>query len=240
MIDIHSHILPEVDDGAESVEQALEMLRKAYESGTDAIVLTPHYAPFEGGINSKSKIEFLFGQFKKIVSGSEIPVKLFPGVEYNMLSPSYFMNDVSNLKTINGSRYLLTEFPFNIPEKIMIKNVEFIIKQGFVPVIAHPERYEAVKTYPEFLDEVIRKGAFLQLNKGSLSGDYGEYAQKAAMHLLKRRRYSFIGSDAHGIQYRGPVISDAYGFVSEVCGKRYAAALFMDNPATLIENKSIR
>lgn len=237
MIDIHCHILPMLDDGARSVEQALDMLAMAYENGTDALILTPHMALPYGFDNPYEKTKRYFQDFCEIVQRAGIPVQLYLGMELLYSSKSDFEQLQEELRTLNGSRYLLTEFFFDVAGSTILEAVQTIRQAGMVPVLAHPERYECIQTDPTVILQAQKSGACVQVNKGSFFGDYGRMAKNTVWELMERDAVDFIASDAHNRQTRTPVMADAFDWVAQYFGMRRARALLLDHPAMVIEDK---
>ena len=200
MIDIHSHMLPMVDDGADSVKMALLLLDEAYKNGTKKVVLTPHFAEARKFINPKEKIRPLYQDLCHIVRQNRIPIQLYLGTEYLYRSKMRLKENFLDLQTMNDTKYLLTEFPFHCEEKLILEAVEEIVEKGMIPIIAHPERYECMQINPGFYRTIKRKGGLLQMNKGSVLGQHGTYAKEAAFELLANKAYSFVGSDAHNLR----------------------------------------
>ena len=240
MIDIHSHILPMVDDGAYNVEVALNMLEKASDCGTEAIVLTPHFAANRNFINKKEKIEVLFGQFNDIKKHCNIRIKLYPGSEYMMMGEAEFKKDLPHIQTMNNTSYMLIEFPFNVSEEEIYKGTRLVLDSGFIPIIAHPERYHIVNVFPELCSNVIRSGGLFQMNKDSVFGGFGRNAKETALNLLRHRAYAFAGSDAHNSSNRNPDMTQAFSFVADYCNDKYAHMLFSYNPEYMLEDTDIR
>lgn len=240
MIDIHSHILPMVDDGAADVNTALEMLQKASEYGTTDIVLTPHFAANRHYINKSDKVTVLFSQLRDIKNYNHINIRLYPGTEYMMLGEEYYRKDKGHILTMNNTDYLLMEFPFNAGEDEIISGVNCILNDGLIPIIAHPERYHVIHIYPELCGMLVREGALFQMNKDSVSGGFGRQAEDTALYLLRHRLYAFAGSDAHNLYNRNPVMTSAFDFVKEYCNSRYADMLFRHNPYYMLKNTDIR
>lgn len=237
MIDVHSHVLPLLDDGADSIETALDMLDMAYRDGTDAMILTPHYACEYGFDNPHKKIVEYFQDFKEIVKQEGIPIKLYLGCEFLFSSIEAFYEYEEMLTTINDTNYILIEFYFDVEEDFVLEAVDTVMQSGKIPILAHPERYECMQISIEPLKKAIQKGALLQINKGSLSGRYGKYAKQTAIELLDRQYVSFVGSDCHHINYRTPKMYDAYDFVLKCYGEDYASAIFRKNAEDLLNIK---
>ena len=240
MIDIHSHVLPMVDDGAQSVEMALDMLIQAYENGTDEIVLTPHYAIDYNYVNPKDKIINLFHDLVRIVEHERIPIKLYLGTEYLMSSIHSFREHVNEIRTMNETRYLLIEFFFDVHQERMLELVDEVLNHHFIPIIAHAERFKCIQLSTSLAKELIDKGCVLQMNKGSILGEFGKYPQEAAYELLDQHYYSFVGSDTHHPIRRTANMKEAYRIVQHYYGTRYADDIFYFNAKDMLKDIDIR
>ena len=241
MIDIHCHILNGVDDGSGCLSESIEMARIACESGTRMVVATPHTnIPGANGYPWGDVLKKNLASLNEKLRAARIPLTICPGQEV------YYAGDVVALlkrgaiTTLNGSRYLLIEFNFSSSLNTILDGCEVLSTIGVVPVVAHPERYEALQ---ENEDEVYRlkrrSRCLLQLNCGSLFGDFGRSAESAAHDFLSDGLADFIASDAHGPYVRTPFMADAHEMVSELYSLDYAEMLFRDNPDLLIHDKEI-
>ena len=174
MKDIHSHLLPGVDDGAQSLDDALVMAAMAAENGTDSIVLTPH-CNIPGSPPNYPSLELykLYDGLLHSVRRMNIPVKLYLGAEIYWTDDVPDLMDSHSLLSIAGSRYMLFEFPFEERTDNISRSLARIAAKGIVPVIAHPERYSAVQNYPEILASWFSMGYVIQLNKDSITGRLG-------------------------------------------------------------------
>lgn len=204
MVDLHSHLIWDIDDGSKSREMTINMLKQAVEGGTKKLVLTPHYLPGYYEVpNIKVKerrkdIELLAKEFN-------LDIEIYCGQEvyFNEKILENFENNL--IGTINESRYMLIEFNM---KSFSIKEVTEILYElqikGIVPVIAHPERYIKFIKNPSLINEFVKEGFLFQLNIGSITGDFGKEVKKTAELFLKNKIYSFFGSDAHRDENRNP------------------------------------
>ena len=240
MIDIHSHMLPMVDDGSNSVKMSLRLLDEAYQSGTNKVVLTPHFARSRHYINPKGKIRPLFQDLCRIVKQNHIPIKMYLGTEYFYESKTLFQSHLPDIQRINDTQYLLTEFFPDCKENTILEAVHEMVSRGLIPVIAHPERYECIQIDPMLYHKIRRKGGLLQMNKGSLLGLHGSFAEEAAYELLANKAYSFVGSDAHHPVYRDSDMSEACRIVKRYGGEKYAKKIFEKNPEKMLRGIEIR
>ena len=230
-----------VDDGSRTIEMSLKMLDEAYRDGTDELVLTPHLAYPYGFINPAEKIKGLFEDFREIVKEAGIPVKLYLGCEYLYRDRDSFEEELEEITTLNDTRYLLMEFYFNAEgqtikeaaETVMkhegqtIKEAaETVMKHQLIPVIAHPERYEAIQISDHLARDIIDMGGMLQMNKGSISGKYGRMARDTIYELLDHDLITFIGSDGHDPSRRNARMYQDYRIISELYGNKRANRIF--------------
>ena len=175
MIDLHCHILPGVDDGSPDAEISLSMARHAAESGVTAIAVTPHcnlpgFRRNYRGPDYRRQLNDL----RELLTQENIPLRLYSGAEV-FADPSNIRTLIEQheLITLGGSRYLLVEFDFGLPGSVLLRTLEAIAQRGLVPVVAHPERYDAVQRDPGLAAWCFSRGMLLQLNKGSLLGLLG-------------------------------------------------------------------
>lgn len=166
----------------------------------------------------------------------DIRLDVLPGAEVLATPdfPSLFAR--GEYLTLNRSRYFLVEFAFEEDPDFTIYIVETIAGAGLIPVIAHPERYHFVHRAPDLVQNWRRRGALLQINKGSLSGRFGEDARYTATRLLTGRRASLIASDAHGLSRRTPILSHCQKAVEKLCGTAYSKELFVRMPARILDD----
>lgn len=197
MVDIHCHIIPLVDDGSKSFEETMNMARQAEKLGYDKIVATPHYIDTDVKVTAsfiEDSIKKLNKEFKK----NNIDIKMYAGNEVFFANDMYkLLVDKKALK-IGNTRYVLFEFPmFNSKPLNMKDEVYNLIVSGYIPIIAHPERYIFTKeAYSDFI-ELIDMGALMQINLGSISGIYGKVAKSNVKKLLKKNMVHFIATDSH-------------------------------------------
>lgn len=215
MIDLHIHILPDLDDGPQSIDESLAMARQAVADGIKAVVVTPHVMP---GVynNDRQSIFNAVAEFQNQLTKAGIPLEVYPGAEY-MLDPSLprsFRN--GQVLTLNdGGRYMLIELPLNsIPiyaGQVLIE----LAQHGVTPIIAHAERNSELLNEPDKLISFIDQGALCQCNAGSLTGLFGRHVQHLANYYLQQGLYHFIASDAHGTSHRAPVLAKVHNMLED-------------------------
>lgn len=231
MIDIHTHILPGMDDGAQDIYDCIEMAALAYESGTETIVATPH-CNIPGLFDNYLGKEYIrvFQDTKEILK-KEVPgITLLAGMEV------FTTEDVPRLLTdgkifpINRTRYVLMEFDFQEEPVFADRMLRKVREVGAVPVIAHAERYEFVQDDPGIVYRWKQAGYEVQTNKGSFMGRFGRHARSTAYELLDHNLVSAVASDAHSPVRRTTCMADAYDELLGSCPKEYLDVLFRINP----------
>lgn len=241
MIDIHCHILPFVDDGAESMEDAVEMARMAAESGVTAIIATPHCNLPQGEEKNYSSpaLQQRFLQLQQAVRAADIPLTILPGCEVFCTPEVPELLRRNQLLTLADSRYLLLEFFFDEELDYMDEMLSAVAQQGYVPVIAHPERYEAVQRTPHIVERWFRAGYIIQLNKGSILGRLGRGAARTSQWILSRGLAHVVASDAHSPSYRTPDMTQLIDYLSDLCAGEYVEILLDINPERILRNRPI-
>lgn len=197
MIDLHSHLIWSVDDGAKSREMTLNMLKQAIQGGTTKIVLTPHYTPGRFMLPF-NEIEKKAAGVKTLVKENNLNIEIYYGQEVFYTKNILEDYEKGYINTINNSKYMLIEFDMReFSEREVIETLYELQLRGVVPIIAHPERYQKFIKNPYLINEFIKEGFLFQLNIGSLAGEFGKDVKKTAEIFLKHKIYNFIGSDAH-------------------------------------------
>ena len=240
MIDIHSHILPGVDDGSDSIETSLEMLSMASESGVKAIFATPH-ANEPGGFRnySSEKLQSVLSELRQSAAAEGIPIKICRGMEI------YASDDLPELLregivwTMNGTRYFLTEFNFDEDPDFCFDVLARCRYFGFRPIVAHPERYFFIQDDPQLAYELCMNGSALQINKGSLLGRFGPEAEETAELLIEHHLAACVASDAHGAGIRTTDMFEIADLLNDRWGNRTAKLLLRENPARIIAGERL-
>lgn len=202
MIDLHCHILPEMDDGSQSLEMSLQMCQIARQNGIKHIVCTPHIET-AGDIGGflRARDEKL-AELQDIINRRDMGISLYPGAEVYVDDDIYFSSGLKRL-AINGSRYILVEFSFrNVSMKRFIGYLNAILDMGLIPIVAHPERYEYFQFDYDAVNNLIRNGVLFQINAASLASLDGPQEFELAYALAYTGVASFIGTDAHSSRFR--------------------------------------
>lgn len=229
--DLHTHILPDTDDGPEDLAQALDMLQLAWDSGTRRIFLTPHhrgpwqYTPDE----LRQRVRELQEAAKDRFPGLE----LYLGCEITYFHESPELLREKKLLTMADSPYVLVEFSPAVSRTALVAGLESLLEAGFYPILAHSERYGIMK--PELARELNRKGVLLQLNADSVLGAQGFRVKWLCKKLLNQLLVFCIASDAHDSAHRPPTLRKAFLAVAKKYGPDYARAMFDQNPRFILE-----
>ena len=239
--DIHCHILPQVDDGAESLEDALEMARMAAESGVTHLIATPHCnLPYASDKNYASAL-----LMERVLSLQEqirqagIPLSLYPGCEVLCTPEVPKLIRQGKLLTLANSNYLLVEFFFDEDLSYMDDMLSAIAAEGLIPVIAHPERYDSIQHSPYVVERWFRNGYIIQLNKGSILGRLGRRAQGTADWILGSGLAHVVASDAHSPVMRTPDMTQLQQYLFDVCTSEYAEILLKHNPSRILNGRPV-
>lgn len=229
VIDIHSHILPGVDDGCPDREQALAMLRMYEEQGAEAVICTPHF-----GICARKGAD-VEGAFEWLCS-VESPVKRYLGNE--ILLTRYTLQDTRRgiARRMAGSDRILIEFDEYADSEDIVEGMRWAGDSEYRPILAHAERYKLLRKQPELWHRIAENGAAIQINAYSVCEDSNPDTVKAARYLLENRLVSFIGSDAHGADKRPPRLETGVRWIYDHCPEEYADAVVHDNAWHLLND----
>lgn len=232
--DIHIHMLPGVDDGAKSLEDALQMLEAASRDGTDLFCLTPHFHPGMFG-NNHDRIEQSFREFCSAAQQKVPGTMLLLGNELRFHPNCLAWIDQGLCRTMNGTSYVLVDFSEYEDDKVICSAVYKLLNGGYRPILAHAERYRNLHRDFREIRQFINAGVLIQIDGPSLFGGWGMSAKMRSRRLIKARLVDLVCSDAHDLNARPPQLSNAYAFVSSCCGEEYADDIFSNNARALLE-----
>jgi len=238
VFDIHNHILWGVDDGSESLAMSIHMLKMAAETGTTDIILTPHNKPNRRNIYA-DEMERQIDELREHIKQQDIDINVYPGNEI------YYRIDVADrikigkATTMAGSRYVLLEFDPMDEWNYIRRGADDIMAEGFIPIIAHVERYENVTKDIDRARTLKKMGCYLQLNASSVVGKVGWDYKRKCKSMLKEGLVSFIASDAHEDKTRVPTLDKCIKYVSRKYGEEFAEEVFSVNPQMILEDKII-
>ncbi|MDP3385702.1 MAG: CpsB/CapC family capsule biosynthesis tyrosine phosphatase [Eubacteriales bacterium] len=236
MIDLHCHILPQVDDGSESLEESMKMIDIAYNDGIRQIVATPHRNhPLD--FKYKGSTEEAFGLLSSEVKRQYPDMQLYPGAEL-FITKDFI--DVLNRKpydfTINNSRYVLIEFDVSASFSSMQEAIHELIVRGFIPILAHVEYYEALFENLQRIQSLKDEGIAIQVTSSNLTGKNGKKIQTFVKSLISKGLVDFVSSDAHKSTFRRPLLKDAFDLTVGCVGEDEAQRIFYKNQQAVIEN----
>ncbi len=235
IIDIHSHLLFGVDDGARSLEESAAMLDEAAKQGIEAMILTPH---FRGGMfpYPKGRIREHFERL--LPEAQKRGIRIYLGCEYHVDSSMVEHLKNGRCSTMADSEYVLAEFSYGSDIADITEQVRLLLCCGYIPVIAHVERYDCILKHPEGAAHLRKMGAMVQINAGAVLGQEGYQARRCCKRLLKNGWADVVASDCHNTDRRNNRLGECYQHIAKKYGEDYAGKLFWDNPAKLIPDKS--
>lgn len=238
MIDIHCHMLPGVDDGSDSMDTSLLMASMAAESGVETVIVTPHCnIPGEAANYPSRELLGRFMALRETIDAAKIPLRILAGAEVFCTADIAELIRAKKLLTLASSRYILVEFAFNEDSIEMNSCLEQIFAEGLTPVIAHPERYNAVQRDRTLPERWFASGYVLQVNKDSIFGGLGQRAKRIAEFILSQGLAHIAASDAHSTCSRNPELARLHEHISLNYSEDYAQILLEENPKRIIENK---
>jgi protein-tyrosine phosphatase len=235
VIDLHSHILSGLDDGARDVATSVEMARMAVADGITHMACTPHVFPGKYP-NSAETILPAMHALQAMLDARAIGLQLFCGADVHAAPDLVERLSGGDVPTLNNSRYFLLEPPHEILPPKLEDFVGRLLRAGFVPVITHPERLLWAGRHFDIVRRLAEIGCPMQLTAGSILGVFGPVANELAHRLLKEGLASFFASDAHGTSWRKPLMSEAYAVVAELFGDEQAGQMFVHRPAAILAN----
>lgn len=241
MVDIHCHMLPAADDGSSGLEESLTMARMAVAGGTDTVIVTPHCnIPYETRGNYRGEsLRKEFETFRGALREAGIPLKIKLGAEILTTPEVPELIREGRLQTLADSRYLLMEFFFDEPLSFMDRMLGEVLSEGLIPVLAHPERYEAVQGTPSVIADWFEAGIIIQVNKGSIQGKLGSSAMEMSHWILHHGLAHAVASDAHSGTVRTPHMREIRHELERELGSEYTRILLDDNPARIAENRPV-
>ena len=238
MIDIHSHILPNIDDGSRSIEETFNLIKEAKNVGFEAIVATSHYMEGYYETNAPEREVWVNAIYENL-QAKNIDLKLYLGNEIYMTENMISLLEEGKASTINDTSYVLFELPMNA-EPLNLYDIIYQMQQyKIVPILAHPERYTFVQKEPELVYDLIQKGVLMQANYGSIIGQYGEMAQMIVRKFYECNMIHLLGSDVHRQNTIYPKIPQILSEINSIIGEEKLEELTTIPPKLVIQNKRI-
>lgn len=236
MIDIHSHIIPNVDDGARSVEETFNILKEAQEADFTDVILTSHFLLNYYETNAQELI-FWKEKLQEVLKKQGTKINLHSGMEIYITNQMEELLENKKILTLANSRYMLIELPLATNVKYFDYVVYYLEAKGIKPIIAHPERYKCVQKDPDIVEEYIEKGCLIQCNYGSIVNLYGREAEKTIKTLLKKNQVHFLGSDVHRENGTYLIILDAIKKIRKIIGENKINEITTINPKKILQNE---
>lgn len=243
MIDIHSHIVFDVDDGPQSRGESKVLLEEAYAQGVRTIVSTSHRRKgmFE---TPEDKIAANFSEVKQLAQEIGPDLTILYGAEIYFSGDALEKLEKDLIPRLNGTRYALIEFSMNTPYRDIHSALSKILLLGITPVIAHIERYHALENDEKRVKELINMGCYTQINSSSvlkpkLFGDAHKFMKKRAAYFLEKNLVHVVASDMHNLDNRPPFMKEAYELITKKYGRDRARDLFETNPAKILRDQII-
>jgi len=237
-VDIHCHLLPEIDDGAVSWEETLEMARMAVADGISTIVATPHQLGNCAG-NGGDAIRQKVADVQQFLQQHHVPLRVLPGADVRIepdLIPKLRSGEVLTLA--DRRRYVLLELPHEVylPLDGLLSK---LAAAGIRGILTHPERNLGILGQPRVLEPLVTAGCLLQITAGALTGTFGPQIEKFATSLVQKRLVHFVATDAHGCRTRRPLLRRAFDRVAQLLGHEAAVDLCCRNPALAVEGRDV-
>ena len=236
MVDIHTHILPGLDDGSRSLEESVDMAVIAAENGLNHIVASSHGNCFP------YSMEEYWEQFRNLQSelrNRQIPVTLYPGMEIYLDEDAQELLEKQELLSINNTRNLLVEFPMEEESQNICRRIAEIQKMEYTVILAHPERYVSVQREPELAYYLEEEGCVLQINAESLLGKFGTAEKRVSRQMLRDGIVGVIATDAHDSVYRKPSVRRVREHLSKYYPSQLIHLWLSENPSRILKGYPI-
>lgn len=241
MIDLHSHILSGLDDGARDLEDSVNMAITAYEKGTRIIAATPHsyYLDRYHYGNEVNALLEAYELLKYALEEENIPIKLITGMEILGDRDTADRLLKERLLTLNNTKSPLIEFDFDVDEDFIWDVMQDVRGAGFTPILAHPERYKCLYYNTPLAYDLYKSDVVLQVNKGSILGHFGRRVEETARRILNHRLAALVASDAHNIYSRTTDMLDLSYFLDDNYGEGCSNLLLLENPRRIIAGEPV-
>jgi protein-tyrosine phosphatase len=237
MIDLHSHILPAIDDGAQTIEISLAMARAWVADGVTTLACTPHILP---GLyhNTGPQIRKEVAKLQLALDEQDIPLRLVTGADNHVIPDFAAGLNSGHLLSLNDTRYVLVEPPHhNAPPRL--GDLFFsIMTAGYTPILTHPERLTWIKSHYELIKLLALRGVWMQITAGSLTGAFGRAPKYWGERMLGEGLVHILATDSHDLGRRPPILSQGYDCARKIVGDAEAWHLVYTRPLAIIENQS--
>lgn len=233
--DIHTHLLPGIDDGAKDWNTCMKMIRKSWRAGVRVIIATPHFLPWEKDQDPLRIYRLCEEAQKKAEEELGINMAIYPGNEI------YYHTDMlENIRkkkalTLAGSRYVLIEFPEDVTYEILFRGIRDLVNAHLEPVIAHVERYHCLRK-PGRMEELLNMGARFQMNAGAFQGGFLDETSRWSKKVLQKHQIHFVASDMHNTDTRPPLSKNRLEWPTKKLNETYLKEILSKNSAKIIKN----
>ncbi len=238
VIDIHSHILPGIDDGSKNMEETKKMLDIAVREGIQGIVVTPHY---EAGLDEEwlQKYRDAYEQVTGYIQQRSLPIELYHGNEIYFSDSMIEALRDGSIHTMNGTRYVLVEFPTYADYMYIERALRSLQNAGYWPIVAHVERYQSLREVKR-VEALVDMNVYIQTNTSSVMGKTGWTIKRFCLKLMKKGFVHVLGTDAHGSEHRRPRVQVCFDYIDKRIGKSYRRLISEKNPEKIIKGEKIR
>jgi protein-tyrosine phosphatase len=235
MIDLHCHVLPEIDDGATDLETSLAMARMASSEGISTIACTPHILP---GVynNVGPAIREAVAQLRESVLEAGIPIRLVTGADVHIRADLDVQLSNGRALTLNDSRYLLLEPPHHQLPRGLPELIFGLQAAGYVPIVTHPERLSWIEDHYDLVKQLVRNSVLMQITAGSLLGRFGRRRRYWAERMLDDGLCHLLASDAHDTERRAPRLAEARELAAQRLGQDEATHLVLTRPQGILND----
>ena len=234
--DLHNHSLCGVDDGASNFEEMVAMLEASYADGVRAICFTPHFSPYHYGDTSKVSAE-AFERISEYASEKHSDMQLFLGHELGYYPGCLESLQNGRCRTLAGSRYVLVDFPQSVEFSELQRGLDSLMRGGFLPILAHAERYTALYKQIPWLWDFVASGGLIQLNASSCQASFGSPIRRQWLRLVREGLVHVIASDAHKLKTRSPQMSVCVSQLQKVFSDEELQRLVWDNAWKIVHNE---
>jgi protein-tyrosine phosphatase len=236
MIDLHSHILPGIDDGAADLETSLAMARASVAEGVSVLACTPHILP---GLfhNSGPDIRLAVSRLQEELDERGIPLKLVTGADNHVIPDFVAALRRGHLLSLADTRYVLVEPPHHSAPPRLGDLLFGIMTAGYVPIVTHPERLTWIETHYQLMADLAKRGVWMQVTAGALTGAFGKRAKYWGERMLCEGLAHIIATDTHDMEARPPILSQGYACAVKLVGEEEAECLVHTRPLAILENR---
>ena len=237
-VDIHCHLVPEIDDGARSWEDTLAMAQMAVADGIETIIVTPHQLG-AFGYNSGDAIRAAASQVQEFLAANHVPLRVLPGADVRIEADLVALVKRGRVVSLaDKKRHVLLELPHElyVPLERLLAELR---AAGMTGILSHPERNQGILSDPSVLRPLVDAGCLMQVTAGSLLGAFGPQIQKFSEWLIEQQLVHFLATDAHGPKSRRPLLRQAFERAVQLASWERAVAMCSDNPACVAEGRAL-